>query len=107
MPCRHYGENLVICSPTITGRRARIVFCPTCGRRRRMYMWWQEWYGWHVTCLTCGEQWQDGEMLARPFCRGWRKENIAQAKKHLAEAADAKAESASEPPCLRGEEPSQ
>lgn len=64
----------------------RIRFCPIEGRRRRMYGWFQHWYGWTVTCLGCGDRWQDGELGARPFKRGWRREAIAAAKKAWAAA---------------------
>lgn len=55
--------------------------CPTCKRRTFFYQWFQEWYGWHSTCLKCGDQWADGEMCERPFKPRWRKENIAAARK--------------------------
>lgn len=54
--------------------------CATCGQRTRQYEWFQDWYGWHTTCLSCGEQWQDGERCPRPFKPRWRAENIARAK---------------------------
>ena len=54
--------------------------CPTCGRRRRFYGTWAEWYGWTLTCLGCGDAWQDGERMERPFMRGWRADRIRRAK---------------------------
>ena len=59
----------------------RRKYCSNCDARRTFVMWFQEWYGWHVTCLGCGEQWQDGERLDRPFERGWRQQNIETARK--------------------------
>lgn len=61
----------------------RIVrdLCPTCWRRVFFYDWFQEWYGWHSTCLKCGDQWQDGLMCPRPFKPRWRQENIEQARR--------------------------
>ena len=59
--------------------------CPTCERPRRMLGQFQEYYGTTWTCAGCGDQWQDGEMLERPFCPGWRKDNIQRARKTLAE----------------------
>ncbi len=56
-----------------------VVYCWTCEKRRRALLQFQEWYGWTGTCLTCGEMWQDGEMLERPFRPRWRKDNIAAA----------------------------
>jgi hypothetical protein len=58
--------------------------CPTCERPRRMLAQFQEWYGWTVTCAGCGDTWQDGEMLERPFCPGWRRKSIEHARKILA-----------------------
>jgi ribosomal protein S27AE len=50
--------------------------CPTCEKSRFMVVYFEEWYGATHTCLKCGEQWSGGEQRPRPFCRGWRKENI-------------------------------
>ena len=61
----------------------RVIDCPTCDRPRRMLAQFQEWYGWSLTCAGCGEQWQDGEMLERPFAPGWRRENREFARKRL------------------------
>lgn len=60
--------------------RSMVKPCPTCERRRLMYGWLQHWYGWHVTCTGCGDEWTDGEMHERPFRPRWRAENIASAK---------------------------
>ena len=54
--------------------------CPTEHADRPMYAWLQDWYGWEVTCLGCGEQWGDGEQLERPFRPRWRKDNVAEAQ---------------------------
>lgn len=43
------------------------------------YGWFQEWYGWHIACTECGEQWNDGEWCERPWKPGWREENILRA----------------------------
>ena len=59
----------------------RRYHCPTCEKRRFFMGWHQEWYGSIFTCLKCGERFSNDEMLPRPFCRGWRKDNIASAKK--------------------------
>lgn len=56
-------------------------YCPECRKRTTMFGWFQEWYGWNVTCLTCGDQWQDSDAVERPFKRGWRKERVEEAKK--------------------------
>jgi predicted RNA-binding Zn-ribbon protein involved in translation (DUF1610 family) len=74
--------------------RVVIVPCPTCERRRRMWMENCAWYGPHWTCLSCGDSWQDGERLMRPFARGWRQQSIAAARRrmeHLRERVPARA----------------
>jgi len=72
-----------ICRPDIMtisrGRR----YCSTCKVNRNFCDWFQDWYGWTITCLACGDSWQDGERMERPFMRGWRKESIEHAKKML------------------------
>jgi len=34
-----------------------------------------------ITCLRCGENWQDQEMSPRPFEPGWRKKSVEAAKR--------------------------
>lgn len=53
--------------------------CSTCERRTTFVGALYHWYGWLLTCLSCGEQWEDGERLARPFQRAWRVANIQRA----------------------------
>ena len=54
--------------------------CPSCERENaKFYGWQQAWYGWHLTCTECGEQFADGEWLERPWHPGWREENILKA----------------------------
>lgn len=77
--------TLHICFSRKDEERVLISKCPTCKRRTKFYSWFQEWYGWHSTCLNCGDRWTDGEMLERPFERGWRKENILRAKECVKE----------------------
>lgn len=78
--------TLVICSPPTFPLR-RITYCPTCEKRRRFSAFDAPWYGPTWTCCGCGDQWGDGEMLPRPFVRGWRKKNIERAKKVWDDAA--------------------
>jgi hypothetical protein len=76
----------VICRPPSFPIR-RILACPTCKQRRRMAgRDFGPYYGPTVTCLGCGDSWSSGEMLERPFKRGWRKESIATAKRAWEEA---------------------
>lgn len=58
--------------------------CPTCGATRTFLVIFYEWYGARMTCLACGDCWSDGEMLDRPFCRGWRDERVVLAKEKWA-----------------------
>lgn len=48
--------------------------------------WGGAWYGPTITCCGCGDSWSDGEMLERPFRRGWRKESIGRAVRDWYEA---------------------
>lgn len=80
MPCIHAG-NAIVCSPTIVARRIVRGHCPNCNRRTFFAGWFQVWYGWHETCLKCGDRWQDGEALQRPFMPRWRQESIEGARK--------------------------
>ncbi len=76
----------VICR-TGTFPRRQVAHCPTCKQRRRFAGYDAAWYGTRWTCCGCGDSWGDGEMLPRPFARGWRAEAIARAKRIWAEAA--------------------
>jgi hypothetical protein len=60
----------------------RKTYCPTCKKNRYFWGWFQEWYGWEITCLKCGDVWQDGERTERPFLRGWRKASVKSALAH-------------------------
>ena len=80
MPCYTSG-NIHICAPSPIACSRMIKHCPTCDRRRRMVSEMYEIHGMDVMCCGCGERWQDGEMAERPFSPGWRKRNIAQAKR--------------------------
>lgn len=78
-------NNLHVCFSRIDDSKVMILNCWNCKKRRKMWGWFQEWYGWYVTCLGCGEQWADGEHIPRPFIPGWRKKNIEIAKKKMKE----------------------
>jgi hypothetical protein len=78
------GSALVhIHAPPVT-YFAAVNDCPTCGRPRRMLGAFAEWYGTTWTCAGCGDEWQDGERLERPFVRGWRQANVRRARERLA-----------------------
>ena len=61
-----------------------VVDGPTCKRPRRTLAQFQEWYGWTITCAGCGDTWQDGERMERPFEPGWRRKAIEAARRGLA-----------------------
>lgn len=69
-----------LCSPVQFVRR-QMLHCPICKAKRRMVAREAVWYGVTVTCCGCGDSWTDGELHERPFKRGWRREEIAKAKK--------------------------
>ena len=56
--------------------------CPTCGRRTYFTMTSTPWYGPTHTCLRCGDTWQEGERLERPFAPGWRARAVQAARDH-------------------------
>ncbi|KKK58840.1 hypothetical protein LCGC14_3040370 [marine sediment metagenome] len=56
--------------------------CPTCEKPKWFVCFLYEWYGWSVTCLACGEHWNDGERQERPFMRGWREKSKQSARDH-------------------------
>jgi len=74
--------TVIICGASRAAVRRRVLPCPVCKRRRRhvIYYDWSPYYAPRIQCVACGDQWEDGELLARPFRRGWRKEAIAKAK---------------------------
>lgn len=86
MSCRHIG-NAIVCSPEVTKAKKWRRRCPSCTFRATHVGYFYEWYGWHVTCLRCGEQWQDGEWLERPFMPRWRQRNIEAARKRWSSRA--------------------
>ena len=66
-----------------TAARIRRRYCPTCENRTRFACLFQDWYGWLITCLSCGDRWQDGELMPRPFAPGWRKNSVEKAKRAM------------------------
>jgi hypothetical protein len=75
-----------VCAPDAYLIR-RIIHCPTCGCRRRFSGFDSLWYGPTVTCCHCGDAWSSGEMLPRPFARGWRQKSAAKARANWDAAA--------------------
>lgn len=72
--------NIHINIPRIEEIKLKRHDCPTCEKNRFMVVYFEEWYGATNTCLKCGEQWSGGEQRPRPFCRGWRKDNVKRIK---------------------------
>ena len=72
-------SHIHINRPQVKKVLLEICHCPTCRSPQPMTRFFAEWYGYHDTCLLCGDSWQDGEMLSRPFAPRWRKENIRDA----------------------------
>ena len=66
-------NHVHICWTDFTDNKITVQHCPTCKQDARFLCRFQEWYGWNVTCLQCGDSWNDGELSPRPFMRGWRK----------------------------------
>ena len=64
-------EVIHVHNPPKTWMR-RVTKCPVCGERRRIVGMSQEWYDTIWTCCGCGDSWAGGELLPRPFKRGWR-----------------------------------
>lgn len=70
--------TLIICGPRGPLFRA-IKLCPTCKTRRRFVVRAEAWYGDYWHCCHCGDVWNEGEPLMRPFKPRWRAEA---ARKH-------------------------
>jgi hypothetical protein len=59
----------------------RVAYCPICDRRRRFVQKFiGTWSGDRWTCLGCGDSWQEGELMPRPFRPRWRAEAKAKAR---------------------------
>jgi hypothetical protein len=70
-----------ICGNTVRHERHQIT-CPVC----HIADSWivssvssSAWWGSINTCTNCGDSWGDGQLMARPFLRGWRQASIARA----------------------------
>ena len=73
-------SRIHIYAPSATEAVIRSLDCPTCKRRRFALCLHYEWFGPDMTCLGCGERWNEDGRAERPFARGWRKESIRQAR---------------------------
>jgi hypothetical protein len=70
-----------IYAPPVVDRAVHRATCLDCKKTTRMLSFFQDWHGWHSTCIHCGRQWDGGEWLELEFRRGVRKQNIANAKR--------------------------
>lgn len=75
--------NVYICSPHPVNWKVIRKTCPTCNKRRKMLVEYYEWYDAMISCLSCGDQWSDGERLPRPFYRNWREDAVKRLKRRL------------------------
>lgn len=82
--------HIHIYAPRADAARTLRRVCPTCKRRTTFFAAHVPWFGWRFTCLACGDKWEDGERLQRPFMPGWRQENVRIAKKQRTQARAAK-----------------
>ena len=55
--------------------------CPTCGRPRFFLLSQEEWYGFTLVCLRCGDRFGEEGRHQRPFERGWRERSVESAKR--------------------------
>lgn len=73
MVCDFSIPGVVVCGPPAGVYTRTMRECGVCERRHRFIERWDgAWYG-STFYGGCGDTWMDGEMLPRPFERGWRK----------------------------------
>ncbi len=72
-----------ICAPTPVDIRSMKKDCPVCEKETEFLCEYYEWYGGEITCLNCGDRWNEDGRARRPFERGWRERSIANAKARL------------------------
>lgn len=73
----HIHAPLPLAAAVLTER------CPVCEKRTRHLVSMYAWYGDSHKCLNCGDEWRDGELMSRPFARGWRERSIANGKGYV------------------------
>ena len=78
--------SVIICAPRPGTTKLVRHRCPTEDNEQDFLMEHTEWYGATHTCLNCGDAWQDGERLERPFAPKWRERSIASARRRLVSA---------------------
>ena len=73
--------SVVICRPDDRFLRRRYWRCPVCQCRTESVFRYELWHGVTIWCCRCGDSWGDGELLLRPFARGWRREATRRARR--------------------------
>lgn len=63
--------HVVICLPAYWLRR-EYTRCPVDECITEMVTRFEAWYDPVTWCTKCGDAWSGGELLERPFRRGWR-----------------------------------
>jgi len=76
-------SDVIICFSHFDEQKIMMHDCPTCKSEQQFLAEHEPWYGWSLTCLNCGDQWNDGELSERPFARGWRQRAIDHAKQRI------------------------
>ncbi len=74
---------VIICAPRPVTIKMVENDCPTCKKKTEFLFESYEWYGGEITCLNCGDRWNEDGRAERPFMRGWREKSIANAKARL------------------------
>lgn len=74
-----------VCAARYSEENVSTAMCPTCQKETRFLNQFQGYYGWRCTCLECGDTWADGELVERPFARGWRKQRLERALRRAGE----------------------
>lgn len=78
MACVHLA-GVVVCRPGGVLRRS-YSRCPTCERITEQVTRYEVWYDPQTWCTRCGDSWAGGELVARPFARGWRRDAVRWAR---------------------------
>ena len=82
------GEGFAICRPTTVTLRA-VRVCPCCRERHRQVGSVAVWYDTIWTCLGCGDSYHVEGVMPRPFARGWRERERAEAARRWRDAPPA------------------
>jgi transposase len=70
-------------APKPVNREVVKFHCSNCDVSREGLGEYYEWYGYELTCLTCGDVYTEDGRRERPFERGWRKKSVEDARKRL------------------------